>query len=399
MSATHNLLLSTPDDPPLPRPYCPPHLAVFVEHEKRPTANELGRPARPQLTPEEASKIAYQERGDDYNIWYHRYPTQRSFDFFDRTGREPALTMCNPFRDSGWTQADFDTDLKNPPICMFFARGTCTLGEKCRFLHRVPTREDDDNLTPVVDIFGRERHGTHREDMDGIGSFQTDCRTLFVADIKLDRSDPNFHQSQVNHLFKYFGLWGPVESIRVIPNKGIAFIRFQFRAGAEFAKMAMTEQPLGMGDQLFVRWAHPDRNPRAAYGMEYRAQKAAEEVVHRRMDQLGLPQDTLKKHFQGTLLDGIDEADGEWGKVAMSMVTLAGADPERKRPPEPASRETKKPKPEIGPVSSDQNIDMASVELEAEEAEIKRQEVQGEIERMSDILSSLPSAPALNIDI
>ncbi|KAH0485494.1 MAG: hypothetical protein KVP17_002064 [Porospora cf. gigantea B] len=307
--------------------------------------------------------------------------------------------MCNPFRDSGWTQADFDTDLKNPPICMFFARGTCTLGEKCRFLHRVPTREDDDNLTPVVDIFGRERHGTHREDMDGIGSFQTDCRTLFVADIKLDRSDPNFHQSQVNHLFKYFGLWGPVESIRVIPNKGIAFIRFQFRAGAEFAKMAMTEQPLGMGDQLFVRWAHPDRNPRAAYGMEYRAQKAAEEVVHRRMDQLGLPQDTLKKHFQGTLLDGIDEADGEWGKVAMSMVTLAGADPERKRPPEPASRETKKPKPEIGPVSSDQNIDMASVELEAEEAEIKRQEVQGEIERMSDILSSLPSAPALNIDI
>ena len=116
-------------------------------------------------------------------------------------------------------------------ICIHFAMGNCTHGPECkynlplqaqsltlslqcgyyfpRFLHRLPTLEDEKhirlkylkylpptntqistldpnpgpnpNLSMLHDVFGRERHHEHRDDMGGVGSPLTLTLTLALA--------------------------------------------------------------------------------------------------------------------------------------------------------------------------------------------------------------------------
>lgn len=52
-----------------------------------------------------------------------------------------------------------------------------------------------------------------------------------------------------------------LQHINVIHRKSIAFVRYRFRANAEFARVSMTNQSLGNGEILNVRWAFDDPNP------------------------------------------------------------------------------------------------------------------------------------------
>jgi hypothetical protein len=45
-------------------------------------------------------------------------------------------------------------------------------GGNCQFYHRIPNDSDEKRLGLSVDIFGRERHRTDRDDMGGVGSFE-----------------------------------------------------------------------------------------------------------------------------------------------------------------------------------------------------------------------------------
>ena len=62
---------------------------------------------------------------------------------------------------------------------------------------------------------------------------------------------------------RHFGEFGPMESVRVLKPKGIAFVTYKLRCTAEFAKEAMAEQSLDNDEQINVRWAYDDPNPRA----------------------------------------------------------------------------------------------------------------------------------------
>jgi len=62
---------------------------------------------------------------------------------------------------------------------------------------------------------------------------------------------------------KNFEEWGEIEYIRVIPSKNIGFVTYKYRSTAEFAKEAMSDQTLGTGDVINVRWANEDPNPAA----------------------------------------------------------------------------------------------------------------------------------------
>jgi len=283
----------------LPRPAVPDHLRVYVQHNVIPTKSDLGRVAKRQVEPGTIDQAAYIQGTEEYNIWYGKSPTD-SYDFYNRKNREPAQGRCNPFVDSGWTTATVELE-RDPnlvtPFCLFFAKGLCSYGGDCKYHHRVPTEEDDSKLSPVVDIFGRDRHASHRDDMDGVGSFQMDCRNLFVGELVFDRTDPNYVQTMVNILFKHFSLWGPLENVKVIPNKAIAFLRYKTRAAAEFAKVAMAEQNFGKnGSQICVRWAHPDRNPRAQEEIATRDWNYTKTKVEDRLKQMALPTNTLLKY-------------------------------------------------------------------------------------------------------
>lgn len=165
---------------------------------------------------------------EEYNIWYGKHLSDR-WENGRREDREKATTRCNPFSDSGWTKADFEGDFDRPVICLYFARGCCYMGPNCRYYHRVPTAEDNERLDDLHDIFGRERFAQHRDDMSGVGSFTDDCRTLFVGDLKVHRVHPNAEEKTEQLIRQQFGLWGPIEEIKVIRNRNFAFVRYKFR--------------------------------------------------------------------------------------------------------------------------------------------------------------------------
>jgi len=54
------------------------------------------------------------------------------------------------------------------------------------------------------DVFGRERHRLHKDDMGGIGTFDKECRTLYVGGLG-NRS------TLEKLLWIEFGEWGEIE--------------------------------------------------------------------------------------------------------------------------------------------------------------------------------------------
>lgn len=222
----------------------------------------MQRSARRQVK-ESKKDAAYEEGNYDYNIWYDKYLTDRNI----HIDRAPSLTKLRPEIDTGYTKADHFEKRHASYFCVYFARGACTEGVNCRYYHRVPQLEDmersgDDNLR---DIFGRARHATHKDNLSGVGSFNKECRTLLVSRIKLDPSQDRFRGAStsmstkdiVRLLYENFSPWGAVEDIYFNQGRFIAYIKFEHRFYAEFAREAMVDQVLvqGITDPIRVQWA------------------------------------------------------------------------------------------------------------------------------------------------
>lgn len=220
----------------------------------------LKRPARLQVLATEFQNFSHCEGQNEYNIWYGRHLTDR-YSRPSHLDREPALYRCNPELDAGYTAADTQPGNSEAFFCAFFAKGCCTKGNECRYKHRVPTLEDECKLEWSRDIFGRERHRDHRDDMGGAGSFNHECKTLFVGGLQIDPMAEDGIQNLEKFLWESFGTWGDVEAVRVIPKKLIGFVTYAYRVQAEFAKVAMADQNFGKhGSLLSVKWAHQDGN-------------------------------------------------------------------------------------------------------------------------------------------
>ena len=214
----------------------------------------LKRPARQQVD-YVASKNTVLEGAYEYNLWWGKYLGEH---WGDKT-REPAETRCVLATDAGRTKADGARGAA--AFCLFFARGSCGHGSNCRYFHRIPVRKDLDRLArdEQRDVFGRERHRDFRDDMTGVGALMKPCRTLYVGSLlKAEYADP---MALEEALWRNFGEWGEVENINLISRLSIAFVRYRYRAHAEFAFMAMANNHLDHGENLNVRWAHDDPNP------------------------------------------------------------------------------------------------------------------------------------------
>ena len=67
-------------------------------------------------------------------------------------------------------------------------------------------------LSAATDIFGRERHGSDRGDMGGIGTFSRDNRTLDAGRVPTDRPGKDLEGAARSQ----FGEFGAIEYVRVI---------------------------------------------------------------------------------------------------------------------------------------------------------------------------------------
>lgn len=215
------------------------------------------RPARIQYDPETGPRIrrsSDEATNRDFNVWWGK-STSRGFHDTPR-----AVTRCAPILDAGTTRGDA---AGVTALCYHFARGCCASGEACEYLHRLPTAFDDAHNHMMLDIFGRPKHHCERNDNDGTGSYMRVGRTLYM--FFGGSVDPNWDAKRVyDEVSAQFGEFGPIEDVSVKFERRFAFVRFKFRASAEFAKEAMNGQTLWPRDDaepLTVRWANDDPNP------------------------------------------------------------------------------------------------------------------------------------------
>jgi RNA recognition motif-containing protein len=82
--------------------------------------------------------------------------------------------------------------------------------------------------------------------MGGTGTWNRDCRTLYIGRVCAIPSEEEMKQTLIAH----FGEFGVLESVRVLKNKGAGFITYTLRSSAEFAKEAMAEQALDHDEQV-----------------------------------------------------------------------------------------------------------------------------------------------------
>jgi RNA recognition motif-containing protein len=141
-------------------------------------------------------------------------------------------------------------------FCLSFARGCCGVGHECNYLHRIPIPGDEKHFTPLYDCFGRDKYMTDRYDMGGTGSFSRENCILYVGGISSMSEDIE------NTVRVHFSEWGKIESIKVLPRKYVAFVKYTSHLNAEYAKEAMFGQSFGNNEILNVRWSTVDPNPK-----------------------------------------------------------------------------------------------------------------------------------------
>ena len=205
------------------------------------------RPARPQVDASTITSEPPPQTGTIFNVWYNKW----SGGDRDNPSQFASENRCNIEGDSGYTTAD---EVRGSYFCLFFARGKCPKGKDCQYLHRLPGLHDIFN--PNVDCFGRDRFADYRDDMGGVGSFMRPNRTLYIGKIHVTDDVEEI-------VARHFAEWGQVDSVRVLGNRGVAFVKYTNMANAEFAKEAMAHQSLEHSEVLNVRWATQDPNPAA----------------------------------------------------------------------------------------------------------------------------------------
>ncbi|KAF4952048.1 hypothetical protein FGADI_7048 [Fusarium gaditjirri] len=225
------------------------------------------RPARAQVDPDFITSEPPPQTGTIFNIWYNKWSGgDREDKYLSKT---KAKGRCNVAKDSGYTKADA---MPGSHFCLRFARGVCPKGQDCDFLHRLPGPYD--HFNPNVDCFGRDKFSDYRDDMGGVGSFMRQNRTVYVGRIHVTDDIEEI-------VARHFAEWGPVERIRVLNTRGVAFITYVNQANAEFAKEAMAHQSLDHEEVLNLRWATADPNPMAQAREARNIEEQAAEAIRR----------------------------------------------------------------------------------------------------------------------
>jgi hypothetical protein len=225
------------------------------------------RPARVQVDPADVKSEPPPQTGTIFNIWYNKWSGgDREDKYLSQTH---AKGRCNIAQDSGYTKAD---QVQGSFFCLMFARGLCSKGHECQYLHRLPGIHD--HFNPNVDCFGRDKHSDYRDDMGGVGSFMRQNRTLYVGRIHVTDDIEEI-------VARHFAEWGDVERTRVLTGRGVAFVTYASETNSQFAKEAMAHQSLDHNEILNVRWATQDPNPLAQKREVRRIEEQAAEAIRR----------------------------------------------------------------------------------------------------------------------
>lgn len=275
------------------------------------------KPARVQIDPADIPSDTPTQTGTVFNIWYNKWSGgDREDKYLSKTH---AINRCNVKKDAGYTRAD---STPGAYICLHFARGMCYKGQDCEYLHRLPTSLDI--YSGNVDCFGREKHSDYRDDMGGVGTFSRQNRTIYVG-----RIHPTDDIEEV--VARHFAEWGPIERIRCLPARGVAFVTFQTEAHAQFAREAMAHQSLDHDEVLNCRWATVDPNPASQKREARKTEEQAADAIRRILpaefvkEIEGDHEAKRRRVEQGNLgLEGYSAPDSVWYSSQKAVKTAGG---------------------------------------------------------------------------
>ncbi|CAG8445696.1 1902_t:CDS:2 [Ambispora gerdemannii] len=188
--------------------------------------------------------------GTYYNIWYNKWTGS---DKIPRLGKTIGLLLD-----------ELESSLSNSKIIG-------NLGGR-----RLKQEGAVHSVDTTIDSFGRDKYNEYREDMGGVGSFNRENRTLYVGHIYIK---PDMEET----VRKHFGDWGEIEKIKILKDKGVAFVTYKSSLNAEFAKEAMSNQSLDNNEVLNVRWATDDPNPKAKEEYKRKAEAMAAQAIQKNL--------------------------------------------------------------------------------------------------------------------
>ena len=280
------------------------------------------RKARVQYDPETGPRIRHRSDAakGDFNVWWGKHATSSGTTARDFNSAVKAVTRCAPILDAGVTKGD---GAGTTAVCYHFARGCCTSGEACEYLHRLPTAFDDAKNHMMFDIFGRPKHHTERDDNGGTGSYMRVGRTLYM--FFGGAVDPKWGAKKVyDEVMAQFSEFGPIEDVTVKFERRFAFVRYKFRASAEFTKEAMAGQTLWTSDDaepLNVRWANDDPTPIAIVRVANENDEKVRDMFLRSEKAQALMREAKREL-------GIDDDDGDAAakKAKVSEISFDPAD-------------------------------------------------------------------------
>ncbi|GFH25246.1 C3H1-type domain-containing protein [Haematococcus lacustris] len=217
------------------------------------------RPARRQVDEATLQRDTQLKKANELprNAWsgkVHRQLTgeEKGAQRHDRV-KERSRFRCMPEVDCGRTKG---SQAQQKMFCLYFAKGCCSQGVNCLYLHRLPTQEDEAYHCKDMgaDIFGREKRAEHEGFHKGAGTIERDNRCLYVN----YEGAGAYEVPKIRELLEAnFGQWGPIKNIYIKHVTTIAFVKYEWRSSAEFAKEAMHKQGLLGSSQC----AGPTRTP------------------------------------------------------------------------------------------------------------------------------------------
>ncbi|CEQ41855.1 SPOSA6832_03601, partial [Sporobolomyces salmonicolor] len=312
--------------------------------KQAPLTPQPASPRHPQVEQGQVEKKQPEQTGQTYNVWYHKWAGGDKYDSYGI--KEKSQTRVDIRKDAGYTRADGGG---NNYVCLFFARGCCPYGSECSYLHRLPPPQ---HILPdaSLDVFGREKHSGYRDDMGGVGSFNRQNRTLYIGRIKetretaevieehfsefgeIERSESSVPVSEAVRGWRSASncasaskraesdslVTAEIDSsflltVKILSNRGVAFVTYVSELNAQFAKEAMMHQSLENDEVLNVRWATEDPNPTAKRSEHARLVQEGERGIARALDPDFVQRVRELDELEGTVEPRrpADEGDGE----------------------------------------------------------------------------------------
>lgn len=195
-----------------------------------------------------------------------------------QTAGASVLPRCWPEVDTQETAGSYRG---NAWICLAWAHGRCMQGVRCTALHRLPSLAEEQRLTYSADgveydVFGRPRAAAS---LLSPVPRPIETSTLFVSGL-----DTRLSQRELRLALERFAEWGCLTRTWCGVEPGTGYVRFRWRASAEFAVEAVHGRSLDPegGPPLHVSFATTCPETEQSQNARTLALRALEEAKRRR---------------------------------------------------------------------------------------------------------------------